>query len=68
MKIKYFTDTDTAFLEFTENLVAETVEISEDVYADLDANGDLVCLTIEHAKEKAGFNEISYKEMASVVV
>ena len=32
MKIKYFNDTDTALVEFTENTVKETREISENVY------------------------------------
>lgn len=32
MKIKYFKDTDTALLEFTDNQVKETREISENIY------------------------------------
>ncbi|MFP4641242.1 MAG: DUF2283 domain-containing protein [Dehalococcoidia bacterium] len=36
MRIKYFNDTDTALVEFTENLVKETREISENVYIDTD--------------------------------
>jgi len=41
MKVKYFTDTDTAHLEFTDKQVHETKEISENIYVDLDGNGDL---------------------------
>jgi len=54
MKIKYFSDTDTAVLEFSEQVVAETQEISENLYLDLDEKGNLVSMTIEHAKENAG--------------
>jgi len=32
MKIKYFNDTDTALLEFSENKIKETREISENIY------------------------------------
>ena len=32
MKIKYFNDTDTALLEFSENAIKETQEISENIY------------------------------------
>ena len=46
MKIKYFPDTDTALVEFTSYPVAETKEISEDVFVDLDASGRLVSMTI----------------------
>jgi uncharacterized protein YuzE len=31
MKIKYFSDTDTALVEFTDNQVKETREISENI-------------------------------------
>jgi len=63
MRIKYFSDTDTAHLEFLDNDVYETREISENIYVDLDQNGNLVNMTIEHAKAKAGLREFSYQEM-----
>ena len=50
MRVKYFPDTDTALMEFTDNEVAETREISENIYADLDRHGNLVSMTIEHAR------------------
>jgi len=65
MKIKYFTDTDTALLEFTSKPVAETREISEDIYIDLDADGRLVSMTIEHAKTSASIKDFSYQELAA---
>ena len=65
MKIKYFTDTDTALLEFTSSPVAETREISEDIYIDIDANGRLVSMTIEHAKTSASIKDFSYQELAA---
>jgi len=64
MKVKYFTDTDTAHLEFTDKQVYETKEISENIYVDLDRNGDLVNMTIEHAKTNARLWEFSYQEVA----
>lgn len=50
MKVKYFPDTDTALIEFTDKEVHETKEISENIYVDLDKDGNLVSMTIEHAK------------------
>ncbi len=61
MKVKYFTDTDTAHLEFTENDVHETKEISENIYIDIDNMGNIVSMTIEHAKASAGLREFSYQ-------
>ena len=51
MKIKYFKDTDTALLEFSDRGVAETREVSENVLVDLDEDGNLVSMTVEHASE-----------------
>ena len=64
MKVKYFSDTDTAHVEFTGKEVKETKEISENVYVDLDEKGNLVNMTIEHAKENARLSEFSYEEVA----
>ena len=63
MRVKYFPDTDTALMEFTDNDVAETKEISENIYVDLDRQGNLVSMTIEHARTNARLPECSYQEV-----
>ena len=63
MRVKYFSDTDTALVEFTDKPVAETREISENIYADLDKEGNLVSMTIEHARTNARLDEFSYQEV-----
>jgi len=63
MRVKYFSDTDTALLEFTDNPVAETREISENIYADLDQRGNLVSMTVEQARTNARLDEFSYQEV-----
>ena len=63
MKVKYFSDTDTALIEFTGKEIVETKEISENIYVDLDQSGNVVNMTIEHAKANAGLWEFSYQEM-----
>jgi len=63
MKIRYFSDTDTALIEFSDAPVVETKEITESLYIDLDENGNLVSMTIEHAKEQAHISEISFFQM-----
>jgi hypothetical protein len=45
MNVKYFRDTDTALLEFSDAFANETREISENVYVDLDKDGNLVSTT-----------------------
>ena len=67
MKIRYFTDTDTALIEFSNESIFETKEIAENLYIDLDGKGNLVSMTIEHAKEKANISEVSYLQMEKIV-
>ena len=63
MKIKYFSDTDTALLEFSDTEVHETREINENIYIDLDEDGGLVSMTIEHARQQANLAELSYLQI-----
>ena len=63
MKVKYFQDTDTALVEFNNNTVHETKEINENIIIDLDKEGNLVSMTIEHAKAKADMSEFSFQQI-----
>ncbi len=63
MKVKYFSDTDTALVEFSNRKVYETKEINENIYIDLDSAGNLVAMTIEHAKKQANLPSLSYEQI-----
>ena len=63
MKIKYFNDTDTALVEFTDNQIEETKEISENIYLDLDSHDNPISMTIEHAKMTAHLPDIAYQQI-----
>jgi len=61
MKIQYFSDTDTLLLILNDNPVTETRDFDENTLVDLDKNGNLVTITIEHAQERAGIPNFSYQ-------
>jgi uncharacterized protein YuzE len=63
MRIKYFPDTNTALMEFSGLKVAETKEINQNIYVDLDASGNLVAMTIEHARQQASLPFLSYEQI-----
>ncbi len=63
MNIRYFEDTDTALLEFSTVPPVETREISEDFCVDLDSQGRLVSMTIEHASQRASLGEVNYRRI-----
>lgn len=61
--INIFSDTDIALIEFTDREIAETRELSENIYVDFDESGNIVSMTVEHAKANVGLREFSYQEM-----
>ena len=63
MKVLYFPDTDTALIQLSDRKVHETKEINENLYLDLDKNGNVVSMTIEHAEELASISEISFLQV-----
>lgn len=67
MKVKYFKETDTALLKFSEAPVHETRELSESVYVDLDDRGNPVSMTIEHATQLAQFPVVTLEGVGSRV-
>ena len=63
MTVKYFHDTATALIEFSARAVVETKEINENIYIDLDATGNLVAITIEHADLYANLPDLFYEQI-----
>jgi uncharacterized protein YuzE len=65
MNVKYFRDTDTALLEFNDHPVAETLPFGENVCIDIDDAGNVVSITIEHARANAKLPEVRYEEIGA---
>nr|VFJ94590.1 MAG: Uncharacterized protein YuzE [Candidatus Kentron sp. LFY] len=65
MRIKYFEDTDTAHMEFSDHPILETREINENLYIDLDDVGNVVSMTIEHASIQANISELAFQRIAA---
>ena len=63
MHVKYFEDTDTTLVEFSTNTPVETRELNENIYLDLDSQGRLVSMTIEHAGQSADMKEFLYQRI-----
>ena len=61
MKINYFEDTDTAFIEFTAQPIAETRELCENIHIDLDEQGNLVSMKLERAKTSANILDFTFE-------
>ncbi|MBK5970658.1 MULTISPECIES: DUF2283 domain-containing protein [Thiorhodovibrio] len=65
MKIKYFQDTDTLYIELRSAEIAETRDLDEDTLIDLDNAGTLCGITIEHAHQRANSPSFSFEQIAA---
>ena len=61
MRVKYFPDTDTLLVDFTDRDITETTDINENVLVKLDADGGLASMTIEHARASMNIDEFSFQ-------
>jgi uncharacterized protein YuzE len=65
MNIKYFQDTDTLYIEFKAAEVAESKDLDENTILDLDKNGNICGITVEHASQRADIPRFSYEQVAA---
>ena len=65
MQIKYFQDTDTLLINFSNKLIVETKDLNDNVLIELDEVGNVVSMTLEHAKNYANVFDISYQQLAT---
>jgi uncharacterized protein YuzE len=65
MKVRYFEDTDTMLIEFSDLDVVETVELGENMFADYDEDGRVVALTIEHAQDSTDVNSVLFAKVTA---
>jgi len=65
MKITCYSDTDTLHIEFRDAPVSETRDLDENTLLDVDAEGNVCAITVEHASTRAGIPQFSYAQTAA---
>jgi len=63
MKIRYFQDTDTLHIGFKSDDVAETRDLDENTLLDVDKNGRILSITVEHASQRADIPRFSFEQV-----
>ncbi len=58
MKINYYPDTDSLYIELSERESADSIEISEGIVLDYDQEGSIVGIDIDNARKKINLNEL----------
>ena len=61
MNVRYFPDTDTLLLDFSDREIAETRDLNENILVELDKEGRLVSMTVEHARQQMDVSQFSYQ-------
>ncbi|MCP5141352.1 MAG: DUF2283 domain-containing protein [Chromatiales bacterium] len=65
MKVSYFQDTDTLYIEFRAGDIAETNDLDENTTLDLDASGNVCAMTFEHASERTDIDHLVVEGIAA---
>ena len=65
MKVKYFQDTDTLYIEFKPRRITQTRDLDENTLLELDGQGNICGITLEHARERADIPRFSFEQVAA---
>ena len=58
MKIAYYPDTDSMYIDFSSKDSADSIEVSPGVVLDYDAEGNIVGIDIDNASKKLELSEL----------
>jgi uncharacterized protein YuzE len=67
MRLNYYADTDSLYIDLSEQPSVESREISEGVVVDYDANGNLVGIDIDNASKKVQLQQLILNRLPSQV-
>lgn len=67
MRLKYYRDTDSLYIDLSSKPSAESREISEGVMLDYDAAGNLVGIDIDNASRKIDLKEVILSKLPAEV-
>lgn len=67
MKLNYYSDTDSLYIDLSEQPSVESREISEGVVLDYDAAGNLVGIDIDNASRKVDLKKLTVNKLPAVI-
>ncbi len=65
MKVSYFDDTDTLYIEFSSNDIIESKNLDENTVLDVDAQGNICAITFEHASLRTDVSHLVLEGIAA---
>jgi uncharacterized protein YuzE len=67
MKLNYYPDTDSLYVDLSEQMSVESREISDGVVLDYDALGNLVGIDIDNASTKVDLQKLTVSKLPGSV-
>jgi uncharacterized protein YuzE len=64
MKFHYYPETDSLYIDFSEKVSADSQEVAHGVVLDLDAEGNLVGIDIDHASKVANLSRLEVEGLS----
>lgn len=65
MKLNYYRDTDSLYIDLAERASVESREVADGVVLDYDADGKLVGIDIEHASRTVQLSRLELLDMTA---
>ncbi len=65
MKVSYFKETDTLYIEFRDSGIAESKDLDENTILDVDAQGNVCAITFEHASQRTDVSHLIVEGIAA---
>jgi uncharacterized protein YuzE len=67
MKLMYYPDTDSLYIELSSKASADSQEIAEGIVLDYDVGGNIVGIDIDNASRKIDMKEITLSKLPTEV-
>jgi uncharacterized protein YuzE len=67
MKLNYYSETDSLYIDLSEQPSVESREISEGIVLDYDAAGNLVGIDIDNASRKVELKKLTVNKLPAVI-
>jgi uncharacterized protein YuzE len=67
MKLKYYKDTDSLYIDLSENISSESREVSEGIVLDYDDKGNLVGIDIDNATSKVALEKLVISSLPGTI-
>ena len=68
MKLHYYADTDSLYIDLNDRMSAESVEVANGVVIDFDSDGNIVGIDIDQASQKLDLRTLETEDLPDMAI